>query len=116
MAVADEFFAGFVQQPESERFQAPEKRDGFHALEHQMRFVASFEIVIRNARAQMVDVMVADVTGKPLENLRQLIKGTALQRGGGVIPLLFARPINAFELVLDVEQPEASRTGDRHRG
>src|SRR2546429_745533 len=87
MAEANEFFALLVPEPEAERFEAAEKGERFYLLKHQMRFVASLEIVIRNSRAQMMDVVVADVAGEPLQHLRQFVEGAAFQGRRSVIPL-----------------------------
>src|SRR5438105_15421133 len=107
MAEANEFFALLVPEPEAERFEAAEKRERFYLLKHQMRFVASLQIVIRNSRAQMVDVVIADVSGEPLQYFRQFVERAAFQGGRSVIPLRVALPINSLELMLHVKQPEA---------
>ena len=56
--------------------------------------------------------MIADVARKPLQNSRQLVERTALQGGGCVIPFPAPLPVDAFELVLHVKQPEPG--GTRH--
>src|SRR5687768_1435036 len=80
----------FIPETEGEGLQDGEEGDGLDALEKGMGAVASLEVVIGNARAEMVNVMEADVAGKPLEYLRQFVEGTALQGGGGVIPFVGA--------------------------
>jgi len=74
--------------------------------------MAFLEVIIRNGRAEVVDVVKADVAGKPLEDFRQFIERAALERGSAVIPISAAFPVDVFELVLDVKQPNASGSGD----
>ena len=44
------------------------------ALKKRIGFVTSLQIVIRNTRAQVVNMVKANVAGEPLENFRQLIE------------------------------------------
>ena len=53
----------------------------------------------------MVDMMKTDAPAEPLQDLRQLIKGTSLQGLGHVIPILVTFPVHAFELMLHIEHP-----------
>src|SRR6266850_2815305 len=111
MAEADEFVTLFVPKPEGQRFKTAEEAYRLDLLEEWVRFVASLQVVIGNARAQMVNVVKADVTREPLKNFRQLVERTALKRRGGEVPIFAAFPINPFELMLDVEEPYAGGTG-----
>ena len=43
-------------------------------MKKRMGIVAALEIIVRNARTQVVEMMVADVPGEPLQYLRKLIK------------------------------------------
>jgi hypothetical protein len=79
MSVADEHFALFIPQPVVERFQAGKKRDRFNLLKKRIGFVTFLKIIIGNARTEVMNVMEPDVAGKPLQDTRQLIKGTALE-------------------------------------
>ena len=74
LAVADQPVLLFIPETESERFQAPQQRDGFDGLKQRLRFVAFLQVIIRNARAEMMNVMKADIAGKPLQDSRQLIE------------------------------------------
>ena len=74
MPVAHELLARFVPKPEAQRFQTGEEREGFHLLEEQVGAMAALKVIVRDARAEVVDVVVADISGEPLENLRQLIE------------------------------------------
>ena len=69
----------FVPKTEGERLEAGEERDGFNFLEQRLGFVAAFEVVVRDTRAQMMDVMEADVAGEPLKNFRQFVERTTMQ-------------------------------------
>ena len=57
----DQFLMLFVPETESEGLQARKQRDRFHALKQGMRFVTSFQIVVWNTRAQMVDMVKSDI-------------------------------------------------------
>ena len=50
--------------------------------------VGRLQVVVRNLRVQVMDVVQADVAGEELQPLRQLQEGAALQRRVGVAPLL----------------------------
>ena len=75
-----------------------------------MGVVAGLEIVVRDARTEVMDVVEADISGEPLEDFGKLVKGASFESSAREVPVVFAFPINAFELVLDVEEPD---TGDR---
>ena len=68
MTVADEFAALFVPQSEGERFEAGDQRDGRHGLKQRLRLVAFLQIVIGNARTEMMNMMEPDVAGEPLQD------------------------------------------------
>src|SRR3546814_18583286 len=61
----------------------------------------------------MVDMVVADVAGEPLQDLRQLVTRAALQRCRRVIPVFVGRPVHVLELMLHVEQPDTGTGTDR---
>ena len=69
--------------------------------------MALLEVIVRDARAEVVNVVKADVSGEPLENFWEFVKRAALECCGGKIPIVFALPVNTFELVLHVEEPDA---------
>ena len=116
MAIPNQLLTFFIPETEGEGFQAPKEGHRFDRLEKRLGFVAFFQVIIRYARAKMVDVMEANVAGKPLQHSRQLVERTPLHGGGCVIPFLIPLPINTLELMLDVEQPYPGRSGHhRHR-
>ena len=60
----------FVPQAERERLQARPQRDELHVLEDLVFLIALLEIVVGDARTQVMNVMVADATGNPLQEPR----------------------------------------------
>lgn len=60
--------------------------------------------------------MVADVAGEPLEDFWEFVEGAALEGGGGEVPFIFALPVDAFVLVLHIEEPDASHGGEADCG
>jgi len=70
VAVTDQFVSLFVPEPERKRFETGEESDWLHGLEERIREVAFLEVVIRNSRAQMVNVVKADVAREPLQHPR----------------------------------------------
>ena len=79
-----------------------------------MRVVAALEVVVRNLRAEMMQVVIADVPREPLENAREFVERTPLQCRRRVVPVLSPLPIGVLELVLHVKQPDAGRRGEQH--
>src|SRR5678810_103142 len=90
-----------VPKPEGERSEAGKKGYGLYLLEERMRTVAPFQVIVRNSGAQVMNMMKPNVPGKPLQDLRQLIKRTPLEGGVGVVPLVRAFPVHSLELVLN---------------
>ena len=60
-AIADQLATLFIPKTKSERLEAREKRDGLHALKQRLRFVAPLQVIIRNTRTQMMNVMKPNV-------------------------------------------------------
>ena len=60
-AITDQPLLLFVPQAESEGFEAGEQGDGLDGLKQRFRFMTFLEVIIRNARAQMMNMMKADV-------------------------------------------------------
>jgi len=69
-----------VPQAEAQALDAGEQGDRLDGLKERLGTVGCLEMIIGNARAQVVDMMEADVAGKPLENPGQLVIGIALER------------------------------------
>ena len=60
----------------------------------------------------MVDMMVADTARKPLQDPRQFEERASLEGLGDIIPFRVAFPINAFKLMLNIEQIDAGAGRD----
>ena len=69
MTVANELTLLFIPEPERKRFEAGEQSDRLHSLKQWLGFVAALQIVVRNPRAEVMDVVEAYVAGEPLQNL-----------------------------------------------
>jgi hypothetical protein len=61
-----EFLALFVPQAKSQRFATGKQGDRLNARKEGIRVMAALQMVVGNTRAQVVDVMEADIPGKPL--------------------------------------------------
>ena len=68
------------------------------------------QVVIRNLRAQMVNVMEADVTRDPLQNLREFVIRAAFYGCIDITPLFIMLVVRFFELMLYIEQPNAKHS------
>ena len=66
---AHELAQSLVPEPEAGGAEAGEERDGFDSPEERMGLMASFQVVVGNSGAQVMDVMVSDVGREPLEDL-----------------------------------------------
>ena len=60
----------------------------------------------------MVDMVIANISGEPLKNPRELIERAALKGSRRKVPIAAAFPVNTFELVLHVKQPDSSTARD----
>jgi hypothetical protein len=112
MPEPDELTALFVPEAEGQRFEALKESDRLDLLEERICIVTALEIVVRNTGAEMMNMVKADIPGKPLQDLGQFVKRTAFERSFCVIPVFAAFPVNAIELMLHIEQPHTSRPGD----
>src|SRR4029078_4692108 len=61
----------------------------------------------------MMDMVHADIGGKPAQDNWQVIMRTAVQPGFVKIPAFITSPERILELVLDIEQPDADRGGEK---
>ena len=73
----------------------------------------SWQSVIWDTAAEMVDMVRPDIGGEPAQDARQVIVGAAVQRRLVKIPALVTGPEGILELVLNVEQPDANRTCEK---
>src|ERR1700690_3918868 len=80
VAVANQLAPLLVPEPKRERLEAGEESDWLHGLEQRFSPMTLLEVVIGDARAEVMDVMEADIAREPLQHLGQFVKRTALQR------------------------------------
>ena len=78
--------------------------------------VAALQVVVRNAGVQVVNVMVADVARKPLENPWEVVVAASGHGSGRVVPILTGGPIRVLKLMLNIEQPETEKRSEGHHG
>lgn len=78
--------------------------------------ITGFEFVIGNPRAEMMDVMEADIPREPLQDFGKLIERTTVHASLEELPILVAFPISGVKVVLDVEQPHARAAGHQQDG
>ena len=105
-----------VPKSKLDGLEAVEESEFGGILEERMGMVAALQVVVGNSGVQVVDVVVADVSRKPLEDPREVVVAASGHGGGRVVPILTGGPIRVLELVLDVEQPETKERSDGHHG
>jgi len=101
-----------IPEPETDTGEACPKSDRLDPAEKVQIVVAFFEEVIRDPRAQMMDMMETDVSAEPLEDPRQGVVGASPGRLFEIGPVRVAIPLNPFILVLNVEHPQSGDAGD----
>ena len=69
--------------------------------------MAFLQFVIGYLRAEVMNVMEANVACEPLQNFGKFIKGATVHTGVEETPILVAFPIGRLKVVLHVEQPHA---------
>lgn len=70
----DKLAAFLVPESKRKRLHTREEADCGYGLKERISLVAAFKIVIGNPRAEVVNVMESDITGKPLEDSGQSVK------------------------------------------
>src|SRR5437867_12681220 len=93
-AIAHELAVLLIPEAEGERLEAGEQRDRLDVLEQGIGLVASLQVVVRNPRAEVVNVVESDVAREPLQDPGQLVERAALQRGRGVVPGVATLPVD----------------------
>lgn len=70
-------------------------------------FIITFgQVIVRDLRAQMMDVVKADVSAEPLQDQGQLVKGTTLQPGLHKIPAFVMIPVGRVKIMLYIKKPD----------
>ena len=115
-AEADELFLLLIPESEKGGLQTGKERDRIDILKFGIFVVTFLKMIVRNQRFQVMNVMIADVAGEPLQDFRQAVKGTALHGRQQVAPFVIGFPIGVLELVLNVKYPDARASGKPHHG
>ena len=108
----DHAAVNLIPKPELNGFQTAKEAQFRCVLEKRMRVVTALEVVVWNLGVEVVNVMVADVSGEPLEDSREVVVTASCHGGSRVVPIFVGGPVRIFELMLDVEQPEAKQGSD----
>ena len=76
----------------------------------------TLEQVVWDAAVQMMDMVQTDVGSQPLQDFWQAVVGTSMQGSLRILPLVSVLPKCFFELMLDVEHPNANGARYQHDG
>ena len=85
-------------------------------MQFRSRIEASLKTVIWNPAIQVMYVVKADASRKPLEDRRKLEVRASAERGRVEIPVAVAFPMGRVELMLHIEQPVTGPRGDDDHG
>ena len=102
--------SAFVPQHQPHTTEALQQRQSAHTLQLGIVPQRLREAIIRDAAAQMVDVVNTDIRGEPPQDSGQVIVRASVERRLVERPLILTRPECRVELVLNVEQPHADRS------
>jgi len=105
----------FVPKTKPERVETGKESNGCYRPEERDFFLTLAQRIIRYSRAEMVDVMKADVAAEPPEDFRKPIERTSLEGRIEEAPLMMSRPIDSPVLMLNVEKPKAGSAGNPYR-
>ena len=97
------FLPFLIPQIEPQRFQARPYAQRRNGANFRHFVVAALQVVVGDARAQVMDVVQADIPRKPLQHFGQFVVRTPLQRRFEAIPRCIPRPVDVAKLVLDIE-------------
>jgi hypothetical protein len=113
--IAHQLSPALVPEAEAETLDAGEQSDRLDGLKERFGTMAFLGMIIGDARAYVVEVVETNVARKPLEKPGQLVAGAAPERRALIVPLPAPLPVNPFELVLDIEEPDTGRARDHNR-
>jgi len=85
-------------------------------LKEGILLVSLRQLVVRNFRTEVMDVVETDVAREPLYHLWQFIERTAVHARIEELPIRMAFPIGRVEIMLDIEQPDARTARDQQNG
>lgn len=104
---SDDLVLFFVPQPQDEKTKTMQQRYRLHRLKQRYFLLHFIQTVVRYARAEMMNVMEADVAAEELKDFRKFVVRTPLQCGFEEIPLFVMLPVRIIELVLHVKEPQS---------
>ena len=113
-AKTNQRFAFFIAQAQLQRPENCPQRDDLDGVKRRDFVVALLQIVVGNIRANVMNVMQANIAGEPLEYFGQLKVRAALQCHFHRIPRSVTRPVRVLKLMLNIEQPKAEAPGDQN--
>src|SRR6185437_2299813 len=93
----------YIPQLQASARKARPERQARRPLQQRAGFERGTQAIVGNVRRQMVNMMVANVAGPPMQHLREIVVGAAGYRSSTVIPGCLSAPIRAVEGVLHVE-------------
>ena len=79
---------------------------GYIFLQNGVFSGAFFQVVIRDAGIEVMDVVETNIACQPVKGFRDIVKSTASDRSQQMIPVLFPLFICFFVLMLNIEKPE----------
>src|SRR5258708_10812819 len=104
---------GFIPQRQPGASHAGLQAEAFRLAQLGILREAVPQPIIRNPARQVVDMVEADVAGHPVQDPRQIIERGALECRRLEGPACPAIPISLLALMLDVEEPDADRSGEQ---
>src|SRR5256885_5706792 len=109
---SDEAPGVFIPERQSKRRKALPQRDDGRTMENRVLLVTLLQVVVRNARAEVMDVVIADAPRHPSQERRQREVRASCDRRRAIIPVLVFLPVRSFELMLHEKEPEAGHHRD----
>src|SRR6185437_16009448 len=107
--------AVFIPKLHARAIEAGPKRESGCGLKLRAGLERGTQVIVRNARREVMDVMVADIAGKPMRDPRQVVVRASRERGSSRVPRLVPRPVRALERMLHVKKPYAQRAREHNR-
>lgn len=100
---ADQLAGLLVPEAKRQGANAGNKSDPFDIGKHLVLFVTAFQVVIGYLGTEVMDVMIANISGKPLQKPGKLQEGASFHGHSHVIPFFLSAPDHIFKLVLNIE-------------
>src|SRR5690349_24981083 len=95
---ADELARFLVPEHEPDRFEAAPQRQPPRRLKLRIGLEAGAKTVVRNAARQVMDVVIADRSGEPMQETRQIIERATPEGRGMELQISAGSPIGVPEL------------------